>query len=265
MAKRSQKQATQVTLPPMSGDSSNTAPTEVEPADNENELSQEERDAAESSLDDDNPFSEEGGADIGDVDPLDEESPAYESEVVSDEDESEVVSDGDLDGEEINESTESPELLPVDPETESLHGHPNHSEPVDPEPIDQPPSDPNDLSSLSSPKPSRRAKKVQAAPALSTDQPSLQNVSLLKDGDIMDNTDSEAAAHPDSENLSNPNECLAWLEMNNLRASQQPSRVWFVYAPGSPEDTIIGAGASLPVACYAAGMRAAGDDDVENP
>lgn len=244
---RANKQQTQIKLP--EAIKANTPTSEPELADDTDGLTEEERLLAEQSLEDDpDDFGPEGGASIGDVDPENEDASAYEEGVT---DESDVVSE-DEDG--VNEVELDDEQ--ADPQ----------DEPDQPEPDQSSPS----LTNLPA-QPIRagaRMKKRIGHPVLTTERQLTNRVAILQDGDIMDGTDQhQDSAQLPKEQLPDANECLAWIDMNNLTATQQKNRTWVVY---DSAENIIGAGHSLPVACHAAGMRAATgleevDDEVGGP
>lgn len=250
---RANKQQTQIKLP--EAIKANTPTSEPELADDTDGLTEEERLLAEQSLEDDpDDFGPEGGASIGDVDPENEDASAYEEGAT---DESDVVSE-DEDG--VNEVELDDEQ--ADPQ----------DEPDQPEPVDQP--EPDQSSPILTNLPAQpiragaRMKKRIGHPVLTTERQLTNRVAILQDGDIMDGTDQhQDSAQLPKEQLPDANECLAWIDMNNLTATQQKNRTWIVY---DSAENIIGAGHSLPVACHAAGMRAATgleevDDEVGGP
>lgn len=257
---RAPKQSTQIKIP--QAIKANSQP-EPELADNTNELSDEERELAEQSLEDDD-FSPDGGASIGDVDPENEDQPAYEGAA----DESEVVSeeeDSTLDGQEEDSS----ELDDQEDQDSSEESDPDESDDSDEETFDESSAQVQELQPEAPPIRSGRPMKRQLGHPIQTTEKQLTNrVAILQDGDIMEGTDSHVtSAQLPAEQLPDANECLAWIDMNNLTANQQQNRTWVVRDSG---DNIIGAGHSLPIACHAAGMRAVTgatevDDDVNNP
>ena len=223
--------------------------TEAESADNEVELTPEERALAEQSLDDDE-WGPEGGASIGEVVPENEDEPAYQSDVDSEEgltsesevvsaDEPETVQDGDLAEDEVQEENQTPLL-------ESAA-----------EPVNAPPPQ-NNIQPVK-----RTSRRTTVPKTYQPPEPKPANaghVHVLEDGDLMEGVN-EHAAFPD--HLASADECLKWMEMNNLTARQQENnRTWIIY---SGANEIIGAGGSLSIACHAAGMRVVQDSDVENP
>lgn len=253
---RANKQQTQIKLP--EAIKANTPTSEPELADDTDGLTEEERLLAEQSLEDDpDDFGPEGGASIGDVDPENEDASAYEEGVA---DESDVVSEeGEDDSDEEPDEVHQTEL---DDEQADLQ----------PEPVDQPEPDQSSPNLTNLPaQPIRagaRMKKRIGHPVLTTERQLTSRVAILQDGDIMDGTDQhQDSAQLPKEQLPDANECLAWIDMNNLTATQQKNRTWVVY---DSAENIIGAGHSLPVACHAAGMRAATgleevDDEVGGP
>ncbi len=256
---RANKQQTQIKLP--EAIKANTPTSEPELADDTDGLTEEERLLAEQSLEDDpDDFGPEGGASIGDVDPENEDASAYEGAT----DESDVVSEENEDDSDGDDQTELDEQNNPqdDPQDES-----NQPEPVDqPEP-DQ--SSPNLTNLPAQPiRAGARMEKRIGHPVLTTERQLTNRVAILQDGDIMDGTDQhQDSAQLPKEQLPDANECLAWIDMNNLTATQQKNRTWVIY---DSANNIIGAGHSLPVACHAAGMRAATgleevDDEVGGP
>lgn len=267
MSKRANKQATQITVP-----TETFSQPEAELADNSHELSPEELAAAEASLEDDDDFSGEGAETMESVIPENEDDPAYESEVDSEDDQSDPEDDqseAELDAiaAKIKADQEAAKIKPVDPKTETITGTPNPIPAEPSEPINQPDPEPTSTDAIPSLplKPSRRTTvpKTYKPP---TPPPSnlAHTVAVLQDGDIMEGDD-QNRAFPFSHQLSSADECLAWMNVNNLTAAQQETnQTWLVK---DSSGNIIGAGASLPIACHASGMRSRVeiDLDVENP